>query len=164
MVKNTESQLPNATGIAQPAGPLADDKEPLFSPLAAQAQSHIGGIVLGLVGLLLGAFADSPLFAVAGLFGGFLAGTALIDKNGQQSTSISPEAIALRTRQHQPDNAAAPMRDTGLATRDNAPGSRAEAVDLAAAGVRLDTTFSQLDSSATPKPTGKPSVRNTQLS
>ncbi len=78
------------------------DKEPLFGPLAALAQSHIGGIVLGLVGLLLGSFADSPLFAVAGLLGGFAAGTAFIDKNEGQSTPISQEAIALRTRRHRP--------------------------------------------------------------
>lgn len=164
MVENNKSTQPSSAGNSGPAGPPVQDKEPLYGPLAAHAQSHIGGIGLGLVGLLVGLFIDSPLIAIAGLVGGFAAGTALFDRSEGQSTPIAQELIAMRQQPHQPDTAATrrPSADVTAPQAENA--GRAEAVELAAAGVMLDPTYSNGGPIITPRPTGKLSIRDTQLS
>lgn len=104
MTENVTLQIQKSTG--NPSAPVTTrDKHPFTGTLATIAQSHQAGLGLGIIGLLVGTLAASPLIAIVGLIGGIAVGTAL-DRNKCPTNPIgqAPQTIPERS----PASASAP--------------------------------------------------------
>ena len=143
---------------APDGNPVPDKVGSGNKPFWSTVQDHKGGVGLGIVGLLIGIAATSPLFAVTGLIAGIAAGTILLDRRDDRFVAASSHDVSLI-----PDNCVSP--GNGLApAAPTSPGLSETELPaviatndahqrLVATGIRLDGDFAGPDATA-PDPRG----------
>ena len=155
MVHDVTSPVQEPAEAPGSADPVTRDKQALFGPLASGVRTHGGGISLGVVGLLIGAAAASPLIAIVGLVGGIAAGTAFLDKkNGQTNPIGQSTAKTLSPRRLSGDRPIAAEPESEISGSPAPPqiSGRASNALPVAAGIAFDDSFHESEAGS-PKPT-----------
>jgi hypothetical protein len=159
MVNIVTSPVQESADDPRSANPVILDKQPLNGSLASGVQAHGGGISMGVVGLLIGAVATSPLIALVGLVGGIAAGTVFLDQRKTSTNPIVQNADKTPLKRHPAGNvpvARGPESAIGVANAPRVVTDTRHETDPrpVAGGIAFDASFNEFEA-VTPKPTGK---------
>jgi hypothetical protein len=102
MTESIASLAQNAADKSSSANAPAQHGLPLDGSFAGLLRGHKAGIGIGLVGLVIGTLAASPLLAIAGLAGGIAAGTVLLDSRKQGTNLIAHDATSSSNSRGEP--------------------------------------------------------------
>jgi len=94
MADRIASLIQNAADKSLPADASAQRGLPLAGSFRRLLGGHRAGIGIGVVGLMIGTLAASPLLAIAGLVGGMAAGTLFLDGRKQGANSVAHDSTA----------------------------------------------------------------------
>jgi hypothetical protein len=92
MTERIASLAQNAADKSSSANTSAQRGLPLVGSIAGLIRGHKAGIGIGVVGLMIGTLAASPLLAIAGLAGGIAAGALLLDSRKQVPNSVAHDS------------------------------------------------------------------------
>jgi hypothetical protein len=92
MTESIASLAQNAADRS-PSG-SAPEQRGLGGSIAGLIRGHKAGIGIGVVGLVIGTLAASPLLAMAGLAGGIAAGTVLLDSRKRSPNLVAHDSAA----------------------------------------------------------------------
>jgi|SRR5579872_3604277 len=151
MAERITSPVNEPADDSRSASPVIRDQQPLHGPLAAGLGAHQAGIGLGVVGLLIGAIAASPLIAVVGLVGGVAVGTVLLDSRPSRANPLRPDAQKTPDQRRELANARA---EQGASTRVARTAAVGDNKTVQPPGIAIDHSFDESEG-VTPRPAGK---------